>query len=113
MHDLVHRLGLGFDVFGSVELRGVADAWRLWRIDGAVRGAGTAEAPLAWMPTPGLAAPMRRSDRAVEVVATTPSILRQVARLAPATDRRSARCVEPQHVRAPFTTHGRCQQNVP
>ena len=41
------------------------------------------------MPTPGRRTAMRRSDRAVEVIARrTPWILRALARLAPATDRR-------------------------
>jgi len=41
------------------------------------------------MPTPGHRTAMRRSDRAVEVMARrTPWILRGVARLTPGTDRR-------------------------
>jgi hypothetical protein len=51
--------------------------------------AGSAEAELASMPTPGRRTAMRRSDRAVEVIARrTPWILRGMARLAPAADRR-------------------------
>jgi hypothetical protein len=51
--------------------------------------AGSAEAELASMPTPGRRTAMHRSDRAVEVIASrAPWILRGVARLAPATGRR-------------------------
>ena len=48
-----------------------------------------AEAQLASTPTPGRRTAMRRSDRAVELMARrTPWILRGMARLAPATGRR-------------------------
>ena len=52
--------------------------------------AGSAEAALASTPTPGPRTAMRRSDRAVAVMAKrTPWILRAMARLTPATGRSS------------------------
>jgi hypothetical protein len=51
--------------------------------------AGSPEAELASMPTPGRRTAMRRSDRAVEAIAKrAPWIVRGMARLAPATERR-------------------------
>lgn len=89
VRDLVIGSGTGFDDRGSVELRGVPGTWQLLAVDRRGARAGTAEAALASMPTPGPRTAMRRSDRAVEVMARrTPWILRGVARLAPAADRR-------------------------
>jgi pimeloyl-ACP methyl ester carboxylesterase len=89
VRDLVIGSGTGFDDRGSVELRGVPGTWQLLAVDRRGARAGTAEAALASMPTPGPRTAMRRSDRAVEVIARrTPWILRGVARLAPTTDRR-------------------------
>ena len=85
VRDLVIGSGTGFDDRGSVELRGVPGTWQLLAVDRRGARAGTAEAALASMPTPGPRTAMRRSDRAVEVMARrTPWILRGVARLAPA-----------------------------
>ncbi|MBV8346050.1 MAG: adenylate/guanylate cyclase domain-containing protein [Mycolicibacterium sp.] len=87
--DLVVGSGTGFEDRGSVELRGVPGSWQLLAVDRHGARAGSAEAELASMPTPGPRTAMRRSDRAVEVMARrTPWILRGVARLAPAADRR-------------------------
>jgi class 3 adenylate cyclase len=89
VRDLVVGSGTGFEDRGSVELRGVPGTWQLLAVvrDGA--RAGSAEAELASMPTPGPRTAMRRSDRAVAAMARrTPWILRGVARLAPATGRR-------------------------
>jgi pimeloyl-ACP methyl ester carboxylesterase len=89
VRDLVIGSGTGFDDRGTVELRGVPGTWQLLAVDRRGARAGTAEAALASMPTPGPRTAMRRSDRAVEVIARrTPWILRGVARLAPATDHR-------------------------
>ena len=87
--DLVVGSGTGFEDRGSVELRGVPGSWQLLAVDRHGARAGSPEAELASTPTPGPQAGMRRSDRAVAVMARrTPWILRGMARLAPAADRR-------------------------
>jgi pimeloyl-ACP methyl ester carboxylesterase len=89
VRDLVVGSGTGFEHRGSVELRGVPGSWQLLAVDRHGARAGSAEAELASMPTPGRRTAMRRSDRAVEVIARrTPWIMRGMARLAPAIDRR-------------------------
>ena len=89
VRDLVVGSGTGFEDRGSVELRGVPGSWQLLAVDRHGPPAGSAEAELASMPTPGRRSAMRRSDRAVEVIARrTPWIVRGMARLAPATGRR-------------------------
>jgi class 3 adenylate cyclase len=89
VRDLVVGSGTGFEDRGSVELRGVPGTWQLLAVDRHGARAGSAEAELASMPTPGRRTAMRRSDRAVEVIARrAPRILRGMARLAPATGRR-------------------------
>jgi pimeloyl-ACP methyl ester carboxylesterase/class 3 adenylate cyclase len=88
VRDLVVGSGTGFEDRGSVELRGVPGTWQLLAVDRHGARAGSPEAELASMPTPGPRTAMRRSDRAVEAVARrTPWILRGFARLAPATGR--------------------------
>ena len=88
VRDLVVGSGTGFEDRGSVELRGVPGTWQLLAVDRYGARAGSAEAELASMPTPGRRTAMRRSDRAVEVIARrTPWIVRGMARLAPATGR--------------------------
>ena len=90
VRDLVVGSGTGFQDRGSVELRGVPGTWQLLAVDRYGARAGSAEAELASTPTPGPRIAMRRSDRAVEVMARrTPWILRGVARLAPATTGRN------------------------
>ena len=90
VRDLVVGSGTGFEDRGSVELRGVPGTWQLLAVDRHGARAGSFEAELASMPTPGRRTAMRRSDRAVEVMARrTPWILRGMGRLAPAAaDRR-------------------------
>jgi class 3 adenylate cyclase len=89
VRDLVVGSGTGFEDRGSVELRGVPGTWQLLAVDRHPARAGSVEAELASMPTPDRRTAMRRSDRAVEVIARrTPWILRGMARLAPATGRR-------------------------
>jgi pimeloyl-ACP methyl ester carboxylesterase len=89
VRDLVVGSGTGFEDRGSVELRGVPGTWQLLAVDRHGARAGSAEAELAAMPTPSRRTAMRRSDRAVEVIARrTPWIMRGVARLASAADRR-------------------------
>jgi pimeloyl-ACP methyl ester carboxylesterase len=86
VRDLVVGSGTSFEDHGGVELRGVPGTWQLLAVDR--HGAGSAEAKLAAIPTPGPRTAMRRSDRAMEVMARrTPWILRGFARLAPATSR--------------------------
>jgi pimeloyl-ACP methyl ester carboxylesterase len=88
VRDLVVGSGTGFEDRGSVELRGVPGTWQLLAVDRHGARAGSAEAELASTPTPGPRSAMRRSDRAVEVMARrTPWILRGMARLAPAAGR--------------------------
>ena len=89
VRDLVVGSGTGFEDRGSVELRGVPGTWQLLAVDRHGPRAGSPEAELVSMPTPGRRTAMRRSDRAVEVIARrTPWIMRGMARLAPATGRR-------------------------
>ncbi len=89
VRDLVVGSGTGFEDRGSVELRGVPGSWQLLAVDRDGPRAGSPEAELASMPTPGRRTAMRRSDRAVEVIGRrAPWILRGVARLAPATGHR-------------------------
>ncbi|HWF30638.1 MAG TPA: adenylate/guanylate cyclase domain-containing protein [Mycobacterium sp.] len=89
VRDLVVGSGTGFEDRGSVELRGVPGTWQLLAVNRHGPPAGSAEAELASTPTPGPRTAMRRSDRAVAVMARrTPWILRGMGRLAPATARR-------------------------
>src|SRR5271156_6883581 len=89
VRDLVVGSGTGFEDRGSVELRGVPGSWQLLAVDRQGPRAGSTEAELASMPTPGRRTAMRRSDRAVEVIGRrAPWILRGMAHLAPATGRR-------------------------
>jgi pimeloyl-ACP methyl ester carboxylesterase len=89
VRDLVVGSGTGFEDRGGVELRGVPGTWQLLAVDRHGARAGSPEAELASMPTPSRRTAMRRSDRAVEVIARrTPWIVRGMARLAPATGRR-------------------------
>ncbi len=89
VRDLVVGSGTGFEDRGSVELRGVPGTWQLLAVDRHGPRAGSAEAQLVSTPTPDRRTAMRRSDRAVEVLARrTPWIMRGMARLVPATGRR-------------------------
>jgi pimeloyl-ACP methyl ester carboxylesterase len=85
VRDLVVGSGTGFEDRGNVELRGVPGTWQLMAVDRHGARAGSDEAQLASAPTPGPQAGMRRSDRAVAVMARrTPWVLRGLARLTPA-----------------------------
>jgi hypothetical protein len=67
----------------------VPGTWQLLSVNRHGAPAGSPEAELASMPTPGRRTAMRRSDHAVEVIARrAPWILRGIAHLAPATGRR-------------------------
>jgi len=88
VRDLVVGSGTGFDDRGTFELRGVPGQWQLMTVDPTGARAGSPEATLAATPTPGTQATLRRSDRAVGVVARrAPWLIRGVARVAPATAR--------------------------
>jgi hypothetical protein len=88
LRDLVVGSGTGFEDRGSVELRGVPGTWQLLAVDRHGPRAGSPEAELASMPTPGRRTAMRRSDRAVEVVARARTVdPSRDGRLAPATGR--------------------------
>jgi pimeloyl-ACP methyl ester carboxylesterase len=88
VRDLVVGSGTGFEDRGSVELRGVPGTWQLLAVNRHGPPAGSAEAELASTPTLGPRTAMRRSDRAVAVIAKrTPWMLRGMARLTPATRR--------------------------
>lgn len=88
VRDLVVGSGTGFEERGSVELRGVPGLWELLAVNPQGARPDSAEAKLAATATPGPRSAMRRSDRAVAVMAKrTPWILRGVARIAPATGR--------------------------
>jgi class 3 adenylate cyclase len=90
VQDLVVGSGTGFQDRGSIELRGVPGTWQLLAVDHHGPQAGSAEAELTSTPTPDRRTAMRRSDRAVEVIARrTPWLLRGMARLAPVTGRSS------------------------
>lgn len=88
VRDLVVGSGTGFEDRGSVELRGVPGAWQLLAVARHGPPAGSTEAELASTPTPGPRSTMRRTDRAVAVLARrTPWLLRGMARLVPVTAR--------------------------
>jgi class 3 adenylate cyclase len=88
VRDLVVGSGAGFDDRGSVELRGVPGSWQLLAVERHGPAPGSPEAKLASTSTPGPRAAMRKSDRAVGVMARrTPWILRTMARLSPPTGR--------------------------
>jgi hypothetical protein len=88
VRDLVVGSGTGFQDRGNVELRGVPGTWQLLAVDRFGPRAGSPEAELALMPTPGRRTAMRRSDRAVEAMARrAPWILRGMARIAPVAGR--------------------------
>jgi class 3 adenylate cyclase/alpha-beta hydrolase superfamily lysophospholipase len=88
VRDLVVGSGTAFEDRGTCELRGVPGTWQLLAVDDAGAHANSAEAALRALPTPSARIAMRRSDRAVEVMAKrTPWVLRGIARLTPVTSR--------------------------
>ena len=91
VRDLVVGSGIGFQERGVVELRGVPGSWELVAVDRHGARTGSREATLVATPTPGPAAAMRRSDRAMAIMAKrTPWIIRGMARLVPVTERDQA-----------------------
>jgi pimeloyl-ACP methyl ester carboxylesterase/class 3 adenylate cyclase len=88
VRDLAVGSGIGFEDRGLVELRGVPGHWQLLAVDPKGARSGSREAALVSVPTPSARATMRRSDRAVAVMARrTPWLIRGMARVAPATGR--------------------------
>ena len=82
VRDLVVGSGTGFQDRGIVELRGVPGNWQLLAVDRHGAQPGSVEARLAAASTPDRRNAMRRSDRAVEVMARrAPWILRGMARV--------------------------------
>jgi pimeloyl-ACP methyl ester carboxylesterase len=80
VRDLVVGSGTAFDDRGTVTLRGVPGRWQLLAVDR--HGRRSSDLELASLPTPGPRTAMRRSDRAVGVIARrTPWILRGMARM--------------------------------
>jgi pimeloyl-ACP methyl ester carboxylesterase len=89
VRDLVVGSGIGFTDRGSVELRGVPGSWELLAVNRHGAHADSAEAKLAAVSTPGPRSAMRRSDRAVAVMAKrTPWILRRMSLLSPTSGRK-------------------------
>ena len=82
VRDLVVGSGTGFQDRGIAELRGVPGNWQLLAVDRHGARPGSVEARLAAASTPDRRNAMRRSDRAVEVMARrAPWILRGMARV--------------------------------
>jgi pimeloyl-ACP methyl ester carboxylesterase len=87
--DLAVGSGTDFEDRGAVELRGVPGTWELMTVNRQDLHRHSAEAKLASAPTPGPRSAMRRSDRAVAVMAKrTPRILRRMSLLSPASRRK-------------------------
>lgn len=92
VRDLVVGSGTAFEDRGDVELRGVPGTWQLLAVERHGARAESAEVQLAALPTPGPRTAMRRSDRAVGVIARrTPWMLRTMARLTPSHGRTPVR----------------------
>ncbi|OBH82145.1 adenylate/guanylate cyclase domain-containing protein [Mycobacterium sp. E2989] len=88
VRDLVVGSGTHFEDRGGAELRGVPGTWQILAVDRHRAGAPSRDAQLAAAPTPGPRTAMRRSDRAVALMAKrAPWMLRGVARLVPVAER--------------------------
>jgi class 3 adenylate cyclase len=82
VRDLVVGSGLGFDDRGSHTLKGVPGKWQLLAVRSGGAIAASPEGMLAAHPTPSVSTGMRRSDRAMSVVARrAPGLLRGMSRL--------------------------------
>ena len=82
VRDLVVGSGTGFEDRGMHQLKGVPGDWQLLAVRRGGAAAGSPEASLIDLPTPSPRLAMRRSDRAMGIVARrTPSVLRGLARL--------------------------------
>lgn len=88
VQDLVVGSGTGFEDRGEVELRGVPGTWRLLAVDQAGPAAGSAEAELVSIPTPGVHSQLRPPERMVgAVVRRAPWMVRSILRSRPAANR--------------------------
>ena len=88
VRDLVVGSGTAFEDRGTFELRGVPGSWQLLAIDRTGAGANSVEAVLGALPTPDVRTTMRRSDRAVELIAKrTPWLIRGIVRMGPTATR--------------------------
>ena len=88
VRDLVVGSGTGFEDRGTVELRGVPGNWELLAVNSHGAQAIRPRRSLRQRRPPARAAAMRRSDRAVAVMAKrTPWILRGMSRMTPTTTR--------------------------
>ena len=82
VRDLVVGSGLGFDDRGAHSLKGVPGEWQLLAVRRGGAIATSPEGMLAAQPTPPVSTGMRRSDRAMSVVARrAPGLMRGMARL--------------------------------
>ena len=83
VRDLVVGSGLGFDDRGTHSLKGVPGEWQLLAVRHGGASPTSPEGKLAAQPTPPMRTGMRRSDRAMSVVARrAPGLMRGMARLA-------------------------------
>lgn len=83
VRDLVVGSGLGFDDRGAHTLKGVPGEWQLLAVRSGGASPTSPEGMLAAHPTPPVGTGMRRSDRAMSVVARrAPGLMRGMARLA-------------------------------
>ena len=84
VRDLVVGSGIGFDDRGVHELKGVPGEWALLSVRSGGAPPGSAEANLVAQSTPSPRTAMRRSDRAMAVVARrAPVLIRALTRVAP------------------------------
>jgi hypothetical protein len=75
--------GLGFDDRGTHALKGVPGEWQLLAVQHGGASATSPEGLLAAHPTPPVSTGMRRSDRAMSVMARhAPGVMRGLARRA-------------------------------
>jgi hypothetical protein len=82
VRDLVVGSGLGFDDRGTHALKGVPGEWQLLAVRHGGASATSPEGMLAAHPTPAMRTGLRRSDRAMSVVARrAPGLMRGMARL--------------------------------
>ena len=88
VRDMTVGSGIEFDDRGSHELRGVPGHWQIVAVAPNSSSGTSAEARLSALPTPSPASAMRRTDRAVAVLARrTPRLARTVIRSMPSRNR--------------------------
>jgi class 3 adenylate cyclase len=83
VRDLVVGSGLGFDDRGTHTLKGVPGEWQLLAVRSGGASATSPEGRVAAHPTPPMRTGMRRSDRAMSIIARhAPGVMRGMARRA-------------------------------